>query len=71
MKKVYQYEKYFETTDLEQPPSLGWLASFNISEAEAKLIENGSTISVENGKLLITDLGISYAVADVDAEPEG
>ena len=66
MKKVYQYENYFETTDIEQSPSKGWIASFDISNAEADLIDNGGVLLVENGKLIVIDEGLPKEIADVD-----
>ena len=72
MKKVYQYNNYFETTETGQAPSPGWKASFNVSDEEAELIRNGGIILVENGKLIVIDEndGVQQEVAEIDEMPE-
>lgn len=81
MKSVYQYKRldgdkyveYFETTELNNPRSPGWIAVFEVSDEEADMNSKGGLLVVQNGSLKIIDEneGMAVEVADVlEEQPE-
>lgn len=55
MKKVYQYEKYFLTDEVDATPIPGYLAEFNVSNEEVEMIADGAILLVRGDDLVLID----------------